>query len=992
MACGERYQRTLELSQAEFARWLRGRIERREPAAVIRFGDAEARVLLTEAEDPESLRITIRKLEREAGLSFSAGEALEIKALVAHAFDEADVLGIRLGERYAAEHKVWMDRLADLHAERVAAGRPPTALAHCLLSHQISEELPQLLAGRRVSVISCRELKPVLEADWGLDDVGVYQVPSQCSVRDVDGDYESAMHGVPIWPDAHAHVRAELTVRERGEVFLIGAGLFGKDLCVRVREGGGIALDMGSALDRLAGKATRGPRRRVLDLYAAGRSVDEIVVELERFYGAPVDRAQIAELAAGAHAELAEWRGRTLAQSYSSVCFDRLDVELGKGASLERRVCHLAVGITAAGRRDPLGIWWGEDADPRHWAAVLADLKRRGVREVDRAAIPEPVPEELDRALRIGFPSIDVQAAAEPIESCRSVRKALAARRFSAERDAEGVVYLSLCRAENASRRPAPAIARPVTLSRFELLEWLKQHIDQRLPAALVRFGDSERSLLEARPANPDSIAVARGKLQGATDRRFSTDEVVEIGRAVRRAFEGADVLGILWGRLDKPGASPLTSLYLQQTAAGRRAALLTGCHVSHAILDGLPELLSGRRVSAISCRDVKPVLEGEMGLEDVVVYQVPSQHAVRDVDGAYETGLHNVPIWPDAHARVRAQLTVRERGEVFLVGAGVFGKDLCVDIREGGGVALDMGSALDRMVGKITRGAMRRVRVLHDQGRSVAEIVAHLEDRLGVEVDPEKVRLLVNEEQPQWTSSEDLLSLQPTPPGFHVVRPDPREETVGGTENAPRVVHRGPGRRPEVALTFDDGPSRWTAEIAAAFEKHGCRATFFLRGAAVEELPESVAALATAGHELGNHLWSHANASTQGQGELRSEIVRTADAIQAACGRRPILIRPPYFSAPHAIAEAAAGTGATAVILRSIGTSDWEARSARQIAAPVLANVEPGDIVCMHDGVSPDERDGGDRRATIEAVKRLVPALLTRGLRPVTVSELLRD
>jgi peptidoglycan/xylan/chitin deacetylase (PgdA/CDA1 family) len=228
-------------------------------------------------------------------------------------------------------------------------------------------------------------------------------------------------------------------------------------------------------------------------------------------------------------------------------------------------------------------------------------------------------------------------------------------------------------------------------------------------------------------------------------------------------------------------------------------------------------------------------------------------------------------------------------------------------------------------------------------------------------------------------------------PPGFHVLRSGPREERLDGVAGAPRIVHRGDGGRSEIALTFDDGPSGWTTAIASAFERHECRATFFLRGAAVAERQEAVAALAAAGHELGNHLWSHANASTQSQAELHEEIERTADAIEATGAPRPRLVRPPYFSAPRAVAEAAAGTGASTVVLRSIGTSDWEAEWAEEILEPVLANAQPGDIVCMHDGVSPDENDRPDRRPTVGAVARLVPVLLKRGLHPVTVSQLLR-
>jgi peptidoglycan-N-acetylglucosamine deacetylase len=215
-------------------------------------------------------------------------------------------------------------------------------------------------------------------------------------------------------------------------------------------------------------------------------------------------------------------------------------------------------------------------------------------------------------------------------------------------------------------------------------------------------------------------------------------------------------------------------------------------------------------------------------------------------------------------------------------------------------------------------------------------------------------------------------------------------EELPGDTIGTPPIVHRGPGQRAEIALTFDDGPSRWTTAVASVFEQHDCHATFFLLGAAVEERPETVATLNGAGHELGNHLWSHTNASTQSHAELRGEVERTGDAIEAAGAPRPKLVRPPYFSAPHAVAEAATGIEVSAVILRSIGSSDWAAQSAEEVFEPILANILAGDIVCLHDGISSDERDTESRQPTVDAVKRLVPALLERGLRPVTVSELL--
>lgn len=208
--------------------------------------------------------------------------------------------------------------------------------------------------------------------------------------------------------------------------------------------------------------------------------------------------------------------------------------------------------------------------------------------------------------------------------------------------------------------------------------------------------------------------------------------------------------------------------------------------------------------------------------------------------------------------------------------------------------------------------------------------------------------------------------------------------------EDRPQVISRGDGRRREIALTFDDGPSQWTAEIASVFERHGCRATFFMRGPAVEELPECAAALAGSGHELGNHLWSHDDARTLNPDELRTEVRRTADAIHGAAGEHADLVRPPYLKGAEELTGAVAGCGIRAVVLASIAAGDWNGSPAGRIVDAVLGSAGPGDIVCMHDGMSPDRPDTETRRPTVTAVAQLVPALLDRGLRPVTVSRLI--
>ena len=251
-----------ELSRAELVKRTAEWIREQTPVAIVRFGEGEGRLLTADPSDAQSMKVAARKLRRQSGIMFPPQDVLKIKSQVLRAFDEADVIGIRGSDSFNDEHKMWVERIERAYDERLAQGRRPAHVSHCLLNNSLRDALPTLLEEqRRISVISCRDLKPYLAAECGIDDVRVFQVPSQYIVREVDGPYESTLHDVPIWPEFYENVRASLSVRAPGEVFLVGAGIFGKELCIRVRDLGGIALDLGSSLDKMADKVTRGPNK-----------------------------------------------------------------------------------------------------------------------------------------------------------------------------------------------------------------------------------------------------------------------------------------------------------------------------------------------------------------------------------------------------------------------------------------------------------------------------------------------------------------------------------------------------------------------------------------------------------------------------------------------------------------------------------------------------------------------------------------------------------
>jgi peptidoglycan-N-acetylglucosamine deacetylase len=196
----------------------------------------------------------------------------------------------------------------------------------------------------------------------------------------------------------------------------------------------------------------------------------------------------------------------------------------------------------------------------------------------------------------------------------------------------------------------------------------------------------------------------------------------------------------------------------------------------------------------------------------------------------------------------------------------------------------------------------------------------------------------------------------------------------------------RGPRGRKAVALTFDDGPSEGTPEILEILARHGVAATFFQCGANVDRLPEVTAAVAAAGHEIGNHSYSHPLFCFRSARFMEEELRRAQDAIGARAGVRPAWFRAPFGARWWGLGRAQRKLGLGGVMWSAIGY-DWNS-SADAVLERLRRGVSNGAILCLHDGR--ELRVNPDIRVTAEAVRRLVPMLLERGYRFETVSQLL--
>jgi peptidoglycan/xylan/chitin deacetylase (PgdA/CDA1 family) len=204
-------------------------------------------------------------------------------------------------------------------------------------------------------------------------------------------------------------------------------------------------------------------------------------------------------------------------------------------------------------------------------------------------------------------------------------------------------------------------------------------------------------------------------------------------------------------------------------------------------------------------------------------------------------------------------------------------------------------------------------------------------------------------------------------------------EEPFGCTARPGASVREGPAAAKaanEVALTFDDGPSRTqTPAILEALDRLGARATFFEEGRHVRGREALMRQILALGDEIGNHSFHHP--VDPGEGELAS----TQAAIREATGFTPCLFGPPYGELNRTEVAAARANGLE-MVFWTLDSQDDTHPGVGPIRARVVRRTKPGQVVLLH--------DGGRHPQTVEAIAGIVEGLQRRGFRLVTVTELL--
>ncbi len=191
------------------------------------------------------------------------------------------------------------------------------------------------------------------------------------------------------------------------------------------------------------------------------------------------------------------------------------------------------------------------------------------------------------------------------------------------------------------------------------------------------------------------------------------------------------------------------------------------------------------------------------------------------------------------------------------------------------------------------------------------------------------------------------------------------------------------------IAITFDDGPdAQHTRPLLDLLERGGHRATFFVIGKRAAESPALLDEIVRRGHGLGNHSYDHAYTTPfQHPRRLAADLAR-AQEVMARAGARVRFFRPPIGLLSPRVAEAARRIGLTIVGWSATARDGRATTTAQAAASRLIAAVQPGAILVLHDAV---ER-GARAPVAAAALAPLLDALASRGLRSVTLDELIGD
>ena len=193
--------------------------------------------------------------------------------------------------------------------------------------------------------------------------------------------------------------------------------------------------------------------------------------------------------------------------------------------------------------------------------------------------------------------------------------------------------------------------------------------------------------------------------------------------------------------------------------------------------------------------------------------------------------------------------------------------------------------------------------------------------------------------------------------------------------------IYRGNPQKPMVAFLINVAwGNEYIPGILKVLNEHQTKATFFFDGSWVKKNPDLAKMIKEAGHEIGNHAYSHPDLKQRSVAQTTEELKKTNDVIKATLGITPIWFAPPSGSFNEATIQVADQLDMK-TILWTVDTVDWRKPATSEMVRRVVSKVENGSMVLMH-----------PTKPTAEGMERMITDIKAKGLQLGTVSDLISE
>ncbi len=178
------------------------------------------------------------------------------------------------------------------------------------------------------------------------------------------------------------------------------------------------------------------------------------------------------------------------------------------------------------------------------------------------------------------------------------------------------------------------------------------------------------------------------------------------------------------------------------------------------------------------------------------------------------------------------------------------------------------------------------------------------------------------------------------------------------------------------IAITFDDGPGKYTEKLLDGLSEYNVKASFFVLGKKAENNPHIIKRIYDEGHLLGMHTNDHTDFYHESVISVNENVPKNSNILENITGEKPVFLRAPYGNVTPVQLKKIDNI----FVSWSLDSFDWRGKNEDYIYNRLINKAADGDIILMHD----------TKETTVNAVLRAIPQLQKMGFEIVRVDDLL--